>query len=45
MIIRTELESEGKNGSVRVVTEKRDIRIGVPPASFEIPAGFSRINR
>jgi hypothetical protein len=40
--IRTESESEGKSGRVRVVTEKLDINVDVPQALFDIPVGFKR---
>src|SRR5262245_34210527 len=42
MTIRTESESDGNGGQLRVITERRDIQIGVSPALFDIPAGFSR---
>jgi hypothetical protein len=43
--IKTESESEGKNGGVRVVTQKLDIRLDVPQTLFDIPAGFKQKGR
>lgn len=40
--IKTESESEGKNGRVRVVTETQDIQRGVPQSAFDVPSGFRR---
>jgi hypothetical protein len=40
--IKTESESEGKNGRVRVVTETRDIQRSVPQGAFDVPSGFKR---
>jgi hypothetical protein len=40
--IKTESESEGKNGRVRVVTETRDIQRSVPQSAFDVPSGFRR---
>jgi len=42
MVIRTESESDGKGGHLRIVTDKREIHIGLPQAAFDIPAGFTR---
>jgi len=40
--IKTESESEGRNGRVRVVTEKHDIQPGVSQEAFEVPSGLKR---
>ena len=37
------LESETDNGRIRVITERRDIRLEVAPDAFEIPAGFKKV--
>jgi hypothetical protein len=42
MTIRIESESDGKGGHFRVITERRDIQIGVSPALFDIAAGLRR---
>jgi len=45
MIVRTESESVGKSGRLRVITERLDIQTEVPQTVFEIPAGFRRTSR
>jgi hypothetical protein len=42
LIIRTESESDGRSGRLRVVTEIRDIQTGVVQGVFDVPNGFRR---
>jgi hypothetical protein len=39
------VESEAESGSVRVITERRDVRIEVAPDTFVVPADFKRIEK
>ena len=39
------IEGEGEGGTAKVTTERRDIRIEVPPELFVVPADFKRIDR
>ena len=37
------VESEADQGRTRVITERRDIRIGVAPDTFTVPVGFKKV--
>jgi hypothetical protein len=37
------VESEAEQGSARVITERRDVRIDVAPDTFNVPADFKKV--
>ena len=39
------VESEADQGSARVITERRDVRIDVAPDTFNVPADFKRVEK
>jgi hypothetical protein len=44
LAIRTESESNGTLGHLRVVTERREVQANVPQTVFDVPAAFRRKN-
>ena len=39
------VESEAEQGSARVITERRDVRIDVAPDTFNVPADFKKVEQ
>ena len=39
------VESEADQGSARVITERRDVRIEVAPDMFTVPADFKKVEK
>ena len=39
------VESEGKGGQTRVITERRDVQLAVAPGTFTVPSDFKRISQ
>ena len=39
------VESEAEEGSARVITERRDVRLDVPPNTFNVPADFEKVEK
>jgi hypothetical protein len=43
LVIR--VESEAEQGSARVITERRDVRMDVAPDTFNVPADFEKVEK